>query len=32
MDNNKLFELKMPKFLLALHPEPEHLPNGFHFI
>nr|WP_314558441.1 hypothetical protein [uncultured Capnocytophaga sp.] len=32
MDNNKLFELKMPKFLLALQPEPEQLPNGFHFI
>ena len=32
MDNEKLFELKMPKFLLALQPEPEHLPNGFHFI
>ena len=32
MDNNKLFELKMPKFLLALQPEPEHLSNGFHFI
>ena len=32
MDNNKLFEFKMPKFLLALQPEPEHLPNKFHFI
>ena len=32
MDNEKLFELKMPKFLLALQPEPEHLPNNFHFI
>lgn len=32
MDNNKLFELKMPKFLLALQPEPEQMPNGFHFI
>lgn len=32
MDNNKLFEFKMPKFLLALQPEPEHLPNNFHFI
>ena len=32
MDNNKLFELKMPKFLLALQPEPELLPNVFHFI
>ena len=29
MDNNKLFEFKMPKFLLALQPEPEH---KFHFI
>ena len=32
MDNEKLFELKMPKFLLALQPEPDQLPNGFHFI
>ena len=32
MDNSKLFELKMPKFLLALQPEPDQLPNGFHFI
>ena len=32
MDKNKLFEFKMPKFLLALQPEPEHLPNKFHFI
>jgi hypothetical protein len=32
MDNNKLFEFKMPKFLLALQPEPEQLPNKFHFI
>jgi hypothetical protein len=30
MDNNKLFELKMPKFLLAV--EPKRMPNGFHFI
>jgi len=32
MDNNKLFELKMPKFLLALQPELEQKPNNFHFI
>ena len=32
MDNDKLFELKMPKFLLALQPEPDQLPNAFHFI
>ena len=32
MDKNKLFEFKMPKFLLALQPEPEHLSNKFHFI
>lgn len=30
MDNNKLFELKMPKFLLAF--EPKQMPKGFHFI
>ena len=30
MDNNKLFEFKMPKFLLAF--EPKQMPKGFHFI
>ena len=30
MDNSKLFELKMPKFLLAA--EPSQMPSGFHYI
>lgn len=30
MDNSKLFELKMPKFLLAI--EPTQMPSGFHYI
>ena len=30
MQKIKRFELKMPKFLLALQPEPEHLPNKFY--
>ena len=30
MSNSKLFELKMPKFLLAI--EPTQMPSGFHYI
>ena len=30
MDNSNLFELKMPKFLLAI--EPTQMPSGFHYI
>ena len=30
MSNSKLFELKMPKFLLAA--EPSQMPSGFHYI
>ena len=30
MSNGKLFELKMPKFLLAV--EPAEMPSGFHYI
>lgn len=30
MSNGKLFELKMPKFLLAV--EPAEMPRGFHYI
>lgn len=30
MNNDKLFELKMPKFLLAI--EPTQMPSGFHYI
>ena len=30
MDNSKLFELKMPKFLLAI--EPTQMPSGFYYI
>lgn len=30
MSNSKLFELEMPKFLLAI--EPTQMPSGFHYI